>query len=77
MQGPGPRIQNGCFAITTLKQNAKPITCLRVPLIRPVLRLIRRVGRIAALFPRCPTDGRTTATRRGQIPDLQPLIFTD
>src|SRR5260370_33037798 len=87
MQCPAPRIQDGCFSITGLNQTAKPITCLRVPLMRPILLLVPRVGWVAGRMRRrlngwagyglSPTAGRSTTARLGQILPLQPLIFTD
>ena len=89
MQFPTPRIQDGSFQIATLKQGTKPITCILVSPIGPVLGLVLRVGRIADAMrhghnwrgsgpsSHRPAAGRTTATRGSQIPGPQPGIFTD
>ena len=85
------RIQDGRFEFASFKLGAKPFTCILVSLTRPVLCLVRRVGRITGpmrggqqvrgedrlvRWQRC-TARCTTATRRRQILDLQPFLFAD
>ena len=89
MQFPGPGVQYGRLELAGLEQLAQRMLCIRVPLPRLVLLLVQGVGRIrrsnaeraslpapsyfAVLFH---GPGAST-TRRGQILDRQPLMFTD
>ena len=50
MQFPTPRIQDGSFQIATLKQGTKPITCILVSPIGPVLGLVLARHEIDAKF---------------------------